>query len=71
MFLPEVYDQMHKHSGSSVALTVFAIGRFVFTLAPEHTVAAFSISQAEAQPDFATAQFQFNKASGLKFDKLV
>lgn len=29
MFLPELYDQMHKHSGSSVALTVFAIGRYM------------------------------------------
>lgn len=45
MFVPELYDQMHKSSGSSVALTVFAIGRFVFTLTPEHTVApAFRVS---------------------------
>lgn len=32
MFDPDLYDQMHKSEGSSVALTVFAIGRFVFTL---------------------------------------
>lgn len=51
MFLPERYDQMHKDSGSSVALTVFAIGRLVFTPTPEHTLAAaFSVSHAEAQP---------------------
>lgn len=32
MFDPKIYDQNHKKEGSSVALTVFAVGRFVFTL---------------------------------------
>lgn len=30
MFDPDLYDQKHKMEGSSVALTVFAVGRFVF-----------------------------------------
>lgn len=42
MFDPDLYDQMHKRSGSSVALTVFAIGRFVFTSTPEYTLAPVS-----------------------------
>lgn len=29
MFDPDLYDRMHKAEGSSVALTVFAVGRFV------------------------------------------
>lgn len=32
MFDPKMYDQMHKKEGSSVALTVFAVGRFVYSL---------------------------------------
>ncbi|XP_056294262.1 alpha-1,3-galactosyltransferase 2-like isoform X1 [Pseudoliparis swirei] len=29
MFDPDLYDQMHKKAGSSVALTVFAVGRYL------------------------------------------
>nr|XP_046239329.1 N-acetyllactosaminide alpha-1,3-galactosyltransferase-like isoform X2 [Scatophagus argus] len=29
MFDPDLYDQMHKREGSSVALTVFAVGRYL------------------------------------------
>lgn len=29
MFDPNLYDQFHKQEGASVALTVFAVGRFV------------------------------------------
>ncbi|XP_044073800.1 alpha-1,3-galactosyltransferase 2-like isoform X1 [Siniperca chuatsi] len=29
MFNPDLYDQMHKREGSSVALTVFAVGRYL------------------------------------------
>ncbi|XP_040890344.1 N-acetyllactosaminide alpha-1,3-galactosyltransferase-like [Toxotes jaculatrix] len=29
MFEPDLYDQMHKREGSSVALTVFAVGRYL------------------------------------------
>lgn len=29
MFDPKLYDQTHREYGSSVALTVFAVGRFV------------------------------------------
>ncbi|XP_026163114.1 alpha-1,3-galactosyltransferase 2 [Mastacembelus armatus] len=29
MFDPDMYDQMHKQAGSSVALTVFAVGRYL------------------------------------------
>uniref|UniRef100_A0A3Q1GKW6 Alpha 1,3-galactosyltransferase 2 n=1 Tax=Acanthochromis polyacanthus TaxID=80966 RepID=A0A3Q1GKW6_9TELE len=30
MFDPDLYDQMHKKEGTSVALTVFAVGRFEY-----------------------------------------
>ncbi|XP_068170813.1 N-acetyllactosaminide alpha-1,3-galactosyltransferase-like [Antennarius striatus] len=29
MFVPDLFDQMHKQQGSSVALTVFAVGRYL------------------------------------------
>lgn len=31
MFDPDLYDRTHQKAGSSVALTVFAVGRLVFS----------------------------------------
>ena len=35
MFDPDLYDRTHQKEGTSVALTVFAVGRFVFSPLPE------------------------------------
>ncbi|KAJ8259098.1 hypothetical protein COCON_G00181100 [Conger conger] len=35
MFDPKVYDDMHRKKGSSVALTVFAVGRYLDAYLPE------------------------------------